>query len=342
MIGGISSYQTPIFWLGDKGNRCQLMTKKTRIFFVTDIHGSDRCFRKFVNAAKFYDANVLILGGDITGKMVIPIVDGDNGTYSCSFLGNNLTLKSKEELDSTIKNIRNAGYYPYLSNKKEVTELLADKTRVDALFEKLMIESIDRWVQLAHERLSGTGVKCYISPGNDDIFAIDSHLVNTGVVFNPENKVVSLDDSHEMITLGYTTHTPWNSPREVEESQLEEMLEGMCSKALHLESCIFNIHCPPKETVIDQAQAIDSTFKPIVRGGQIQMTSAGSLAVRKAIEKYQPVAGLHGHIHESKGMVKIGRTSCFNPGSEYTEGILKGVLLDVEGGNIRSYLFTTG
>jgi Icc-related predicted phosphoesterase len=318
------------------------MGKKTRLYFVTDVHGSDKCFRKFVNAGKFYNASVLVLGGDITGKMVIPIVETGNGTYSCSFLGNNLTLKSKEELDNTIKNIRDAGYYPYMSSEKEVTELLADKSKVDALFEKLMVELVDRWVQLAHERLSGTGIKCYISPGNDDIYSIDSHLTDTGVVFNPELKVVKVDDSHEMITLGYTNHTPWNSPREVDESKLEQMLEGMCTKVEEMGNCIFNVHCPPIQTIIDQAPALDATLKPIVKSGQIQMTSAGSLATRKAIEKYQPLVGIHGHIHESKGIAKIGKTMCFNPGSEYTEGILKGLLLDLEDGKIKSYLFTAG
>lgn len=318
------------------------MAKKTRLFFVTDVHGSEKCFRKFLNAGKVYNANVLVLGGDITGKMVVPIINNNNGSYSCNSLGHNLTIKSREELDNTVKNIRDAGYYPYISTEKEVLDLSADKGKVDALFEKLMIESIDGWIQLAHERLSTTGIKCYISPGNDDILAIDSHLTDTGVVFNPERKIVRIDDMHEMITLGYSTHTPWNSPREVDESQLKDMVEEMCSKVQDPESCIFNLHCPPKETTIDQAPAVDSTLKPLIRGGQIQMTSAGSLAVKKAIEKYQPLAGLHGHIHESKGMVKIGRTMCFNPGSDYSQGILRGLLLDLEGGKIRNYVFTAG
>ena len=318
------------------------MGNRTRVYFVTDVHGSEKCFRKFVNAAKFYEAQVLVLGGDITGKMVIPIIDQDDGSYHCRFLGNELVLKSKEELDGTITNIRDAGFYPHMSNPQEVAELTADKPKIDALFEKLMVESIDRWVRLADERLSGTNVKCFISPGNDDILAIDSHLTNTGVVVNPEAKVVQVDDSHEMITLGYTNHTPWNSPREVDESRLELMLEEMCGKVRNMENCIFNIHCPPIQTIIDQAPGLDSTLKPIVKGGQIQMTDAGSSATRKVIEKYQPLAGLHGHIHESRGVVKIGRTSCFNPGSEYTEGILRGLVIDIEDNKIKNYAFTAG
>jgi Icc-related predicted phosphoesterase len=318
------------------------MSKRIRLFFVTDVHGSEKCFRKFVNAAKFYEAQVLVLGGDITGKMVIPIVKQSNGTYNCRFLGNELVIKSKEDLGTTVKNIRDAGFYPYMSNAEEVAELQTDKAKLDALFERLMVESIDSWVKLAHERLSGTGVKCYISPGNDDILAIDSHLTDTGVVFNPERKVVQFNDSHEMITLGYTNHTPWNSPREVDEDQLELMLEEMCGKVHEMKNCVFNVHCPPIQTILDQAPALDSTLKPIMKGGQLQMMAAGSSAIRKVIEKYQPLAGIHGHIHEAKGLMKIGRTSCFNPGSEYTEGILRGLVIDLEDDKIKNYAFTAG
>lgn len=318
------------------------MPKRTRFFFVTDIHGSDKCFRKFVNAAKFYEAQVLILGGDITGKMVIPIIDQGDGTYDCRFLGNEMKLKSKEEVDDIIKNIRDAGFYPHRSNPEEVRELQADKSKLDSLFDRLMVESVDQWIRLAHDRLSGTEVKCYISPGNDDIFAIDEHLRDTGVVFNPEGKVVDIDGSHEMITLGYTNHTPWKSPREVDEEELEGMLEEMCSRVRHASNCLFNIHCPPIQTPIDQACELDSTLKPIVKSGQVQMIAAGSSATRKVIEKYQPLAGLHGHIHEGKGTVKIGRTICFNPGSEYTEGILRGLVVDLEDGKIKNHMFTAG
>ena len=314
---------------------------KTRLFFTTDIHGSEKCFRKFINAAKFYKANVLVLGGDITGKMVIPITDRGNGNYSCNFQGNELTLKSKRGVEDIAGSIRDAGYYPYVSSEKEVEELQADMSKLDSLFEKLMVESIDRWIKLAQERLSAAGVSCYISPGNDDTFAIDDHLAN-GVVSNPEGKVVKIDGVHEMITLGYTNRTPWNSPREVDEAELELMLEEVCSKVHDMKSCIFNVHVPPIQTVIDRAYAADSAFKPIVKGGHVQYVSAGSSAVRRVIEKYQPLAGVHGHIHESKGVVKIGRTQCFNPGSEYSEGILRGLLLDLEDDQIKSYLFTQG
>ena len=58
------------------GRRRIATVHRKRICFVTDVHGSERCFRKFLNTAKFYDAQYLILGGDITGKTLVPIERG--------------------------------------------------------------------------------------------------------------------------------------------------------------------------------------------------------------------------------------------------------------------------
>lgn len=305
------------------------------------MHGSERCFRKFINSAKFYGANVLVLGGDITGKMIVPITKVDDRFFVCTYPDGELKIKAKE-LEDTVKGIKDSGYYPYRCSKDELEALVSDKTKVDNLFRKLMIESVDNWVKLAHERLNGTLVKCYISPGNDDILEIDDHLVDTGIVINPENKVVKIDDSHEMVTLGYVNHTPWNSAREVDEEKLEDMLEKLCKQVQDMKNCIFNIHVPPINTVLDKAPALTPDLKPIVQGGHVQTMSAGSIACRKIIEKYQPLAGIHGHIHESKGVESIGRTVCFNPGSDYSEGALKGLLLVIEKDKIKSHMFIAG
>jgi uncharacterized protein len=318
------------------------VSKKTRLFFVTDVHGSDRCFRKFLNAGKFYNAGVLILGGDITGKMIVPIIRQANGTYKSNHAGSEITLKSKEEADALAKTIRDSGYYPYFAEPKEIEEMNASKEAVDKLFKRLMIEGIEGWMRLAEERLKGTGISCFISPGNDDIFEIDKALDSSSYVINPEEKVVNIDDAHEMITLGYTNHTPWNSPREVDEEVLEQKIEAMASKVKSPKTAIWNIHVPPIDTPIDKAPKLDSTLKPVLSGGQMVMISAGSVATRRSIEKYQPLMGIHGHIHESKGMVEIGRTMCFNPGSEYGEGILKGLLCELQDGKIASYMLTSG
>jgi len=314
----------------------------SRVFFITDVHGSTRCFKKFLNAAKFYDANVLVLGGDITGKLLIPIIDQGDGTFKCAFEGDNLTLKNRAEVDEIVAKANNSGYYTQPMTKKEYDETAADPKNVKAAFVKAMVNRVGEWVRLAEERLAKTGVSCYISPGNDDIFDIDPVLSSSSYVINPEGKVVSIDADHEMITLGYTNHTPWNSPREVDEDELGKMIEGMAANVKNTKSAIFNIHVPPIDTLIDKAPMVDKDLKVVVKGNQVQIISAGSSAVRKAIEKHQPLLGIHGHIHESKGVVKIGRTLCANPGSEYGEGMLRGFLAQLEGDRIKSYLLTSG
>jgi Icc-related predicted phosphoesterase len=314
----------------------------TRIFFATDIHGSERCFRKFLNAGKFYKANAVILAGDITGKMIVPIVKQQDGTYLCSQVGLENQSISEADLPQVEKTIRDSGFYPYRTDSNEMTALESDKKKIDELFTKLMVETVERWIQLGEERMRDTGVKCFISPGNDDRWEIDFVLNKSSVIINPEEKVIELDEYHEMITLGLTNHTPWNSPREFDENVLAEKIDKIAASVGDMRNCVFNLHCPPYETTIDPAPKLDVTRKPVVSGGQVVMAPAGSTAVRDSVQKYQPLLSLHGHIHESKGVATIGRTRCFNPGSEYGEGVLRGLLLNLSEKDIKSYLFTSG
>jgi uncharacterized protein len=251
-------------------------------------------------------------------------------------------MKTQKEVDDAVKAFRDSGAYPYMTERKEYSELQANPEAVKKLFSKIMVDNVARWMDLAEERLKGTGIKCYVSPGNDDEFEIDKALDSAKYVINPEEKVMLVDDEHEMITLGYANHTPWNSPREADEDVLERKIEAMASKVNNMKKTIFNLHVPPINTILDQAPKLDETLKPVTSGGQLQMTSAGSTATRKMIEKYQPLVGMHGHIHESKGAVKIGKTMCFNPGSEYGSGILKGLLCTLDGEKIKSHLLVSG
>lgn len=315
----------------------------TRIFFTSDVHGSDVCFMKFINAAKVYQAQVLILGGDVTGKMIVPIVRQPDGTYFSEFLGTTQILKTKEERDGLEKNIRNSGYYPYRTNPDEVEKLSNDKKLQDELFSRVMTDGVKRWVQIAEERLKETNTKCYISPGNDDRFNIDEVLKSSSIVLYPEDQTVWIDDQHEMITTAWTNPTPWKSPRETTEEKLAEIIGRMTSKVQRMESCIFNLHCPPYNTPIDVAPELDETLKPkVTGGGGVSMVHVGSVAVRQAIEKNQPLLGIHGHIHESRGFAKIGRTLCINPGSDYGQGILRGAVINLDEKGIKSYMLIQG
>ena len=312
-----------------------------RIFFATDLHGSDVCFRKFINAAKFYKADVLVLGGDITGKLIMPIQRDANGNYTFRRQGEEHSV-NEAGFPQAQKQLRDAGYYTAVLSRAEIDLLASDKQHVEELFVKLACESITRWMDLAEERLRGSGVECYISPGNDDPLAIDSILSRGGFVVNPEEQVILLRGEWEMISCGTTNITPWHSPREESEEQLEVRLDKLARQVKNQAKAIYNIHVPPYNTSIDRAPKLDSNLKPIVIPGGVQQTPVGSTATSNIIKRYQPMLALHGHVHVSKGNVRIGRTLCINPGSEYGEGVLRGALVEIGKNGIEDFLLTSG
>ncbi len=312
-----------------------------RLFFATDIHGSDVCFRKFINAAKFYKADVLILGGDITGKLIMPIQRDASGSYTFRRHGEEYSV-SEAEFPQAQKQLRDAGYYTAVLSREEIDLLASDQQRVEALFEQLACESIAHWMDLAEERLQGSGVECYISPGNDDPIAIDAILSRGGLVVNPEERVVLLRGQWEMISCGTTNVTPWHSPREESEEQLEGRLDQLARQVKNQSKAIYNIHVPPYNTGIDRAPKLDSNLKPIIIPGGVQQIPVGSTATANVIKRYQPMLALHGHVHESKGNTRLGRTLCINPGSEYGEGVLLGALVEIGKKGVEDFLLTSG
>lgn len=313
----------------------------TRLFFTTDVHASDRCFRKFLNAAKVYKADSLILGGDITGKVLVPMVELPDGKLKVTMFGKESTI-SKDRVKESRKALLDAGQYSFVVTESGLEEIQADKAKAERAFNEAIVSVLKEWILLVQERLDGTDIKCYISPGNDDKFEVDSALVDSGHLVNPEGRVVQLPGDYEMITLGYANPTPWKSPREVSEEELGKKIEAMASKVTKPESAVYNLHVPPINTELDKAPAVSHDFNYVKDGLGIRYIHAGSTAVRESIERHAPLLGLHGHIHESKGFAKVGRTLCLNPGSEYSDGILRGVIVNLEKGGLKDYLLTSG
>jgi uncharacterized protein len=300
-----------------------------RIFFTTDIHGSDRCFRKFINSAKFYGAQIIILGGDMTGKAVVPVVQDNSNVYTANFSGHPKQVAA-EQLDDLLKEIQFNGYYPYVTTPDELGEINADPEGGAKLFHKVIKQSLEEWFGLAEERLRPLRVKVYVSPGNDDDFVVEEVLATNDFVINPEEKVVELAPGLSMLSFGYSNPTPWNSPRELPEPELGTRLSILARQMPADHLAIYNVHVPPLDTPIDQAAKLDGNLKPVVEGGQVAMIGVGSSSVRDLILRYQPSIALHGHVHESPGAIRLGKTVCINPGSEYSDGVLRGVLLTLD------------
>lgn len=314
------------------------------LFFATDVHGSETCFRKFLNTPRVYPVKTLILGGDMTGKMVVPIIER-NGSYYANIHGAPYEAHTPQELEKLKKTVRDASGYPFLTTPDDNAKIEGQQDRIEALFEKLAFDVLEQWLQLAEERLKGSGVKIYLTGGNDDPLQISKVIrkYESDTILMAEEKTLTLNSEHEMISLGYSNPTPWHLPRDITEDELLQKIEAMACQVHEMKKAIFNLHVPPYDTPpIDYAPQLDETLKPKLEGTGFKMVPVGSVAVRKSLEKFQPLIGLHGHIHESRGAAFVNNTVCINPGSEYGEGVLRGVILQLSGSKKPSYVFTSG
>ncbi|HID93898.1 MAG TPA: metallophosphoesterase [bacterium (Candidatus Stahlbacteria)] len=306
---------------------------RTRFMFATDLHGSETVWRKFLNCSRHFDLDALILSGDMTGKIMVPIIKRKDGRYDATLLGKDYVLEEKD-LEEFAKKVRMISYIPYVTTPEEAAEIGNNEEKREKLFEQLECKVVKYWLTLIPDRVPDK-CKIIISPGNDDKFSIDEVIRSDPRVIFGEEEVVKLDDEHEVLCCGWSNPTPFDSPRECSEDELLTKLEAVVAKVKNLETAVFCIHVPPYDSQLDMAPKVDENLNVVVAGGKPQMIPAGSRAVRRIIEKYQPLLGLHGHIHESPGFIKIGRTECLNPGSEYAEGVFKGYLVEIDGPNIK-------
>lgn len=298
----------------------------TRLFYAGDVHGSRVCWKKFINAAAHYPADVLVMGGDLTGKALVPIVREGDGTYSARVIGEQRVARTAEELDQMQLAITTNGMYPLIVDQEEARHLAEDAAWREEAMEKALLDELRLWVEFADERLGGTETLAYVIPGNDDPWSIDAVLASgTSVVACDES--VQQIGPHEMVSFGYSNQTPWKTPRELGEDEIYERLKRLVDQLETPRRAIFNIHVPPYESSLDTAFEVDDDLRYVMKGGRPHEIPTGSPAVRQLIEETQPLLSLHGHIHESKGVTRIGRTMAINPGSDYGSGHLDGCLV---------------
>jgi Icc-related predicted phosphoesterase len=312
-----------------------------KIFFATDIHGSEICWRKFLNAAAFYKADMVILGGDVTGKVMVPITTSSPGHWEVSFGGQRVQLSTQAELDDMKRRIRDRGYYPAVMTLDELDALNEEDGSIDRRFTQEMTKGLEMWLDMADGKLRGGEIPCILNGGNDDIWEIDDIIEQAPTVSFAENKILDIGGFY-LASMGWTNPTPWNTFREAPEDVLTTKIDAMVSSIPDMNRAIFNFHAPPYGTGLDEAPALDETLRPI-HGGAV-MKPVGSKAVREAILKYRPALSLHGHIHESKGVRKLGGTLAMNPGSSYTDGVLQGAVLDLneKKGKLTRYILVNG
>lgn len=301
-----------------------------RLYFCSDLHASDRCWLKFLAAPKFYGADVIVVGGDITGKFIVPIVAQPDGTWTSRYMGVERRLVSRDDVEHLAAMISNAGSYPVEMSLEEYRSYDGRQERIDGLFGVQVLERVRRWVQLADERLANVDARCFVQGANDDFLEVDDVLRTSRRIEVPEGRVIDVD-GFQMLSVGYGNPTPWNCPRDISEEELGERIERLTPEITDMRRAIFNLHVPPLGSRLDLAPRLDADFNVVLASsGEPEIVPVGSTAVRDAIVRHQPLLGLHGHIHESKGIKKLGATIIANPGSEYQEGLLDGVLIDLD------------
>lgn len=312
-----------------------------RIVFATDLHGSELCFRKFINSGTFYKADVLILGGDLAGKAMCAIVE-ENGIHWATLFGRDHVLETRQELEEFEKNIRYNGFYPFRCTADELEQISQSESYFQQVFVRTMVDSMCEWLDWAEERLEKQGIECYAITGNDDPIELD-------MAFAGRTRVQLMNGYHAAFRdwqiFGYAiaNPTPWDSPREKDEEGIgSDLLEQCPPDEVDWEHMIFNVHVPPYGSGLDSAPELTDDLQQVIKGGMESTVPVGSRALRSFIETYQPLLSLNGHVHESRGVTRIGRTLCINPGSRYNEGSLQAALIEVKGRKIEHYQFVTG
>jgi Icc-related predicted phosphoesterase len=316
-------------------------TETLSLYYASDVHGSERCWRKFLGAGRFYGVQALIMGGDLTGKAIVPVESRADGSFSTMFIGETRSGRTAEELEELVQAIRFNGMYPWLAPAAEIARVRDDPSARAALLEETMVAELRRWIDLADERMAGYGIDVFVMPGNDDPWACDAVIESAAHVQACDDRVVRVG-RHEMISCSYANRTPWNSPRELDEDDLYARIKGLADQLDEPATAIFNLHVPPYDSGLDTANEMNADLTLRYIGGQPNPIPVGSHAVRQIIEEVQPLLALHGHIHESRGEVRIGRTLAINTGSEYNSGHIHGGVVKLAGSEVRKHQFVVG
>src|SRR5256886_1695842 len=324
------------------------LARITEVRVVLEAHAARLAAEKLTTADReaLQELLDLLLHGYVTDHRDLMQLDQPvhrlmyRSAHSTLTLGGEHQTVGAEQVSEVEANIRRKGYYPLRMSPGRLHELDGDAGKRAACFQEVMLEGVERWMGMAAEKLRGSGVRCFVSPGNDDEMEVDEVIRRAELVELGEGRVVDVD-GFSMISTGWSNPTPWNTHREESEEKLGERIESMASKVADPSRAIFNLHCPPYKSGLDEAPAIDADLK-LLHGGRA-LRPVGSTAVRQAIERHQPLLSLHGHIHESKGAIKIGKTLSINPGSAYEEGMLMGAIIQLDPTKgIKSYQLVNG
>jgi len=308
---------------------------EVRLYVVSDFHASEKAWKKMLNATRLglYKADAVLYCGDLTGKAIVPIVENGGG-YEAELFGVRRTARDEKELMALENDIAAVGYYPYPTTHAEIDDVADDPAKLAELFDRKITAQVADWMGLAADRLEGSDVPVYLIPGNDDPYIIDEALEKSAYCINVDGRIADIPGGFQVIGLGKSSPTPWNTPREVPEDDFFQEIYSLSDQAKDPRRTIFLIHCPPYDTGIDVAPMLGENLQLQASAGDLLRGPVGSTGVLEAVKTVKPVLSLHGHIHESGGERKLGDTLLVNPGSEAAFGIVRGHIVDLSSDGI--------
>src|SRR5207244_13630796 len=147
---------------------------------------------------------------------------------------------------------------------------------------------------------------------------------------------------HQLVSMGWSSPTPWSTPRELPEEEFLDRLSALMRGVRDARKSVIMTHVPPFDSGLDTAPLLSPSLQPTVSAGDLLRGPVGSTGVRKAIETFKPVLGVHGHIHESGGERRIGETLYVNAGSEANHWGLRGYLIALSANGVERALRVEG
>lgn len=312
----------------------------TKIFFATDLHGSEPCFKKFLRAGTFYGADILFLGGDYGAKELVLFSNSEKGVDTFSGSGQHQHFASTDDFDRYVLWCKASGR---LMKRVDASVLqhIAPASYHD-LFDRTLNDTFATWAEMARDAFRRDGIPIYVIPGNDDSPRTDHYFTSEPFVFMHRRTAELRASLITLLGWGGSNPTPWHTPREYPEHQIRSELEQALKLRSHAGPMVLLAHPPPFGCGLDLVPEITKTLSYRLSFGSSAMVPIGSSAVREFVEEHQPLIGLFGHVHEGRGYHMIGQTLCINPGSAFHTGRLLGCILSITDGRVDDFQLTDG
>ncbi len=286
-----------------------------RIFLACDPHGSQQTWVKMCQAPKVFKADVAMMCGDLTGKAIMPIIQEKENRWYAQPYGKRKQFKKQKDVDRFFAFQKDAGFYPYVMTPDELAALREKKGAIKELFQKLMSERMQEWLDMAAERIP-PDVDIIVNPGNDDSWVIDPIIENHPRIIYPLKQVIDVH-GYPLISCEWVNSTPWDTERECPDEELMEKLEEDNRKEYQV-----NPTCPVHG-------GAGSGFPSDIRQTTGQVTGHDNTQDKMMFSGSQHLlVFLKKEMSRAELMKKLGLSSRKNFVSEYLEPLLNNGLIE--------------